>query len=158
MTETLATALEREHHEIDGGIEEYLAGSAAEGHPVTSLTRATAGLRRHIYLEEEFLFPPLRAAGMMMPIFVMLREHGELWRALDEIDRMLADGTAQTKVSNACHELLAMLDKHNAKEEPIIYSQADATLSAEASAALTVFLGAGRMPDGWVCHGAEVVN
>ena len=158
MAETLATALEREHREIDGGIEKYLAGASTDGHPVPALTRALAGLRRHIYLEEEFLFPPLRAAGMMMPIFVMLREHGELWRALDEVDRMLTDGTAQPELSNACLELLAMLDKHNSKEEPIIYSQADGTLSEEARGELAVFLADGRMPDGWVCHGAKVLR
>lgn len=153
--ETAAVALEREHREIDGGIEEYLAGATADGHPTSSLSRAMAGLRRHIYLEEEFLFPPLREAGMMMPIFVMLREHGELWSMLDELERMLATGTDIDAISNACHELLAKLDTHNAKEEPILYSQADATLSAEASGALSEFLASGRMPDGWVCHGAQ---
>ena len=165
--ETVAIALEREHREIDGGIEEYLAGAAAGGHSTSSLTRAMAGLRRHIYLEEEFLFPPLREAGMMMPIFVMLREHGELWSALDELERMLAahsdsdiNADVDTDVDtdalvNACRELLAKLDTHNAKEEPIIYSQADATLSADASSDLSDFLASGRMPDGWVCHGAR---
>jgi len=28
-----------------------------------------------------FLFPPLRDAGMVAPVFVMLREHGQMWRA-----------------------------------------------------------------------------
>ena len=48
------------------------------------------GLRRHIYLEEEFLFPPLRAAGMMAPLFVMVRQHGELWDAMRALDALLA--------------------------------------------------------------------
>lgn len=155
MTETLATALEREHREIDGGIEQYLVGADSGAQSPEPLTRALAGLRRHIYLEEEFLFPPLRAAGMMMPIFVMLREHGELWHALDGIDQMLANGTALAEVSSACRELLTMLDKHNAKEEPVIYAQADATLTIEATGELSAFLSSGQMPAGWLCHGAR---
>lgn len=155
MSETVASALEREHREIDGAIEQYLVGAGSGVQPTEPLTRALAGLRRHIYLEEEFLFPPLRAAGMMMPIFVMLREHGELWHALDDIDQMLTDFTAEAKISSACRELLLMLDKHNTKEEPVIYSQVDSTLTVEASGELSAFLASGEMPHGWVCHGAR---
>lgn len=48
------------------------------------------GLRRYIYLEEAFVFPPIRKAGMIMPIFVMTREHGELWRTTDFLADLLA--------------------------------------------------------------------
>ena len=149
---TLAQALEREHREIDGGIEEYAAsGDDADPAP---LMRAMAGLRRHIYLEEEFIFPPLKDAGMTMPVFVMLREHGELWNAMDALDAMLAADTASDALQNACRELLAKLDSHNSKEEPIIYPQADAVLSPEAGEQLHAFLESGRMPEGWRCANA----
>jgi iron-sulfur cluster repair protein YtfE (RIC family) len=121
---SLAQALEREHRDIDGGIEQY-AASGPDGDPAP-LLRAMEGLRRHIYLEEEFLFPPLKAAGMTMPVFVMLREHGELWDAMDALDAQLASDAAPVVMQSACRELLAMLDNHNSKEEPIIYPQADA--------------------------------
>ena len=55
--------------------------------PVTADTapvvRAMESLRRHIFLEEQLLFPPLREAGMIAPVLVMLREHGEIWQSLD---------------------------------------------------------------------------
>ena len=155
MTEgTLAQALEREHRQIDGGIEEYTkALNTGEGDPAP-LVRAMDGLRRHIYLEEEFLFPPLKEAGMMMPIFVMLREHGELWDAMDALDALLAGETASDALQNACRELLAKLDSHNSKEEPIIYPQADVVLEAGASERLHAFLDEGRMPEGWRCEKA----
>lgn len=150
MTEgTLAQALEREHRQIDGGIEEYTkALDAGDGDPAP-LLRAMDGLRRHIYLEEEFLFPPLKEAGMTMPIFVMLREHGELWDAMDALDALLAGDTASDALQNACRELLAKLDSHNSKEEPIIYPQADAKLDPDATARLHEFLDSGAMPEGW---------
>lgn len=149
--ETLGSALEREHREIDGGIESYTAALTAGTNDTEPLVRATEGLRRHIYLEEEFLFPPLREAGMTMPIFVMLREHGELWRTMDSLQALLGDDTAPETMLDACRELLALLDAHNSKEEPIIYTQADTVLDAEASTELLAFLDEGRMPEGWVC-------
>jgi regulator of cell morphogenesis and NO signaling len=63
----LGTALEHEHREIDAGIDAFRAAAAdgeSETEPdgaVSSLQRAIDALRRHIYLEEEFLFPAMQA-------------------------------------------------------------------------------------------------
>jgi iron-sulfur cluster repair protein YtfE (RIC family) len=150
---TLASALEQEHREIDRAIEAYLRSPDEGGRRVESLTQTMTALRRHIYLEEQFLFPPLRDAGFVAPIFVMLREHGELWDTMGSIDRELADDLAE--VPGRCKWLLAQLAKHNAKEEPILYPHADDVLGAPASAELVVFLESGRLPDGWTCAGAS---
>lgn len=149
--ETLSEALEREHREIDAGIESLTAGlgqATADAGPVRT---AMAALRRHIYLEEQFLFPPLRAAGMLGPILVMLKEHGELWRDLDALDQQLDTDAALDDIAASCRELLAKLDRHNAKEEPIVYPQADQTLGAAATAELHDFIASGQLPEGWVC-------
>ena len=61
-SETLGAALEREHREIDGGIEAFIEGLPEGKDQTEPLLRSVNGLRRHIYLEEEFLFPPLREA------------------------------------------------------------------------------------------------
>src|SRR5690554_5908558 len=76
---SLAAALEREHREIDDGLEIFSAGGEGTDERREALERAIRALRRHIYLEEEFLFPPLREAGLVAPIFVMLREHAQIW-------------------------------------------------------------------------------
>ena len=52
-------------------------------------------------------------------------------------------------------ELAAQLERHNTKEEPILYPQADLVLSAAATVELREFLASGRMPDGWVCQRAQ---
>ena len=151
----LSAALEREHHDIDGGIEAYAAAVAAGTSDPAPLERAMAALRRHIYLEEEFIFPPLKDAGMMMPIFVMLREHGAIWDAMDGLDALLAsDADTETRM-NACRELLARLESHNMKEEPVIYPQADALLDDDTTERLRAFLATGAMPDGWRCEKAS---
>lgn len=153
--DTLGAALEREHREIDLAIDAFLTGGGEGGARIESLRQALAALRRHIYLEEEFLFPPMRDAGFVAPIFVMLREHGELWQTMEAIERELAGEAAEALLPGQCKWLLAQLDKHNAKEEPILYPHADSVLGAPASEELVAFLERGRMPDGWVCAHAH---
>ncbi len=152
---TLSDALEREHRDIDGGIEEYTTELDHGNTDPAPLVRAMNGLRRHIYLEEEFLFPPLKAAGLTMPIFVMVREHGELWDAMDTLDGLLESDTGAESLQNACREILSKLNSHNAKEEPVIYPQADAKLDPDAAAKLHEFLHHCSMPDGWRCEKAS---
>lgn len=152
--ETLAGALEREHHEIDAGIGEFVAGLESGNVATEPMTRAMTGLRRHIYLEEEFLFPPMRSGGLMAAIFVMVREHGQMWRLMDALDRQLTDGSDPAAVLDTCQQLIGELTAHNPKEEQIIYPQADGALNGAASEELKAFLGSGAMPDGWVCKGA----
>lgn len=150
MDKNPSTALEHEHHEIEAGIRAFLEGLSLGETRMQELTRAVDALRRHIYLEEEFLFPPLQAAGMIPPVLVMLREHGEIWRTLDAI-QILDPGADQEGARERYGELLAQLDIHNAKEEPIIYPQGDAVLTDEAKRDLRAFIDSGRMPQGWVC-------
>jgi iron-sulfur cluster repair protein YtfE (RIC family) len=152
-TETLAQALEREHREIDAGIEAFTAGgqdAAAAAEPMLAAIRA---LRRHIYLEEEFLFPPLRGAGMMMPVFVMVREHAEMWRLLDELEPRLAAGASPGGLAEACTQLVSLLQAHNPKEEQILYPPAEQTLGAQATGELRQFMRTGALPDGWTAEG-----
>ncbi len=143
--ESLAMALEREHHEIDA---EIAAFTAAPGNP-QPLMRAIRALRRHIYLEEEILFPLLCEAepGLAAPVFVMLREHAEIWAALDALEREPAPGTAPVAV----RQLTVRLLHHNHKEENVLYPRADDALPAAAAGRLRAFLGSGELPEGWVC-------
>ena len=155
MNGILAKALELEHREIDAGIAAFTSRRAADQVEPHPLTEAIAALRRHIYLEEEFLFPPLRQAGMMPPVFVMLREHGEMWKVLDALEAALGEDPGAEAVLALCDDLVPRLEAHNAKEEAILYAQADAVLSDEAGAYLQAFLSSGAMPEDWVCERAR---
>ena len=150
MIETLTAALEREHHEIDAGIASFLEGLDRDEVRADALGAAVAALRRHIFLEEEFLFPPLRAAGLLPPVLVMLREHGAIWRTLDALES-IDPATSREDARERGEELLALLAAHNAKEEPIPYPQGDLVLADEAKRELHSFIESGEMPDGWVC-------
>ncbi len=147
QTGSLATALEHEHREIDDGIAAFTA-SPGDRQP---LARAIRALRRHIYLEEEFLFPLLCEAepGLAAPVFVMLREHAQIWTTLDSLERELDAGPA------LCRQLTVQLLHHNLKEEKILYPRADDALPAAAAGRLRAFLGSGDLPAGWVCTKAR---
>jgi iron-sulfur cluster repair protein YtfE (RIC family) len=153
--EVLSVVLEREHHEIDSGIAAFIEKLDGGGVQPELLSVALEALRRHIYLEETILFPPIREAGMTMPIFVMMREHGELWRTMDVLADLLVDRTDNEQLRDACRRLLGQLEQHNSKEEPIIYPHADTDLPAAVRAELARFIEAGRIPDGWVCQQAD---
>lgn len=157
-TETLAAALEREHHEIDRGIEAFLAARAEGRVEIEPLESAAEALRRHIFLEEEHLFPPLRDAGLVAPIFVMLREHGEIWDTLDLLEAQLRSDPAGEASAPTCSLLLVQLERHNSKEEAIVYPQADEAAGAPGGAGLRAFLESGRLPGGWVCAEAQSRN
>lgn len=151
---TLIDALEAEHRVIDEGIELFAKAVADGTADLATLQRTFGLLRRHIYAEEEFLFPPLKEAGLVMPILVMLREHGEMWKRMQAIEESAGRGEDPDGDAAACRKLLGLLEQHNMKEEPIIYPQADVTLSPELSDQIEDFLKAGEMPEGWVCEQA----
>lgn len=154
MTGTLADALTKEHTDIDAGIEAFTATRSSGAPDTDGMRSAIAAQRRHIYLEEAILFPPLKKAGMFAPVMVMLMEHGKMWRVMDTLEPLLADGAADPRVPALCQELIDLLASHNPKEEQILYAQADAVLQFPADAHLREFLASGEMPDEWVCEKA----
>ena len=148
---SLAAALEHEHQEIDAGIAAFTVASPDAGPGRRALTGAIRALRRHIYLEEEFLFPLLCGAepALAAPVLVMLREHALLWRTLDSLAQELAAGTGGEQA--LCRQLTAQLLHHNLKEEKVLYPRADDVVTGLAATRLREFLASGDLPEDWVC-------
>jgi iron-sulfur cluster repair protein YtfE (RIC family) len=150
-------ALEHEHREVDQAIEYFISHGVAGA---ARLRAALAALRRHIYLEEESLFPMLQDPAIRMPLFVMASEHRELWRTMDALEAALADGLSLEDLGALGRTLLAQLDRHNSKEEPIIYAQAQAVLTEDESASLAELIETAQLPAGWapVAGGVTAFN
>lgn len=149
-----SAVLEREHHEVDAGLEGFLTGLIGGRVDAEALNAALADLRRHIYLEERILFPPIRHAGMEMPIAVMMTEHGEIWRTMDALAGLVAGGDTE-RMGALCRLLLDQLAVHNSKEEQVIYRAADTALEPDQAAELMDFIETGLMPDCWECREAR---
>lgn len=152
IEESLRDALERDHRDVDNAVEGYADGTVSGARAQLGLKRAVEELRRHIYAEEELLFPPLRQAGMTGPILVMLREHGQMWPILDTLDRELREDAGEDVLRTACRQLLILLQQHNPKEEQILYPQVDHVLGADERIAVREFLDAGQVPADWTCQ------
>ncbi|HEU4360809.1 MAG TPA: hemerythrin domain-containing protein [Mycobacterium sp.] len=152
--EALSAALEREHQEVDAGIAAFLASVDAGTADADGLHTTLEALRRHIYLEERILFPPIRHGGMVMALAVMMQEHGEIWHTMDALADLVAAGGDSDRIRETGRQLLTQLEAHNDKEEPVIYPAADTGLQPEKSAELADFISTGLMPDSWVCREA----
>lgn len=151
MTETAGQVLEHDHHRIDERFADFARSLAGAVPDTAAFTEAADALRHHIYVEEEHHFPVLRAAGMMAPVLVMLREHGEMWDLLDTIADALAAGDTDT--ARASWPTLAeTIEQHNAKEERILYPAGDNALADDVAAEVISTLTTGTAPDGWVCE------
>lgn len=147
----VAVSLTTEHREIDKAIEAFVADVEAGTISTDGIRAALDVLRRHIWLEEEILFPPIRDKGLAMPIHVMLMEHGELWGLMETLQRQ-ADDEDDDGILGACSQLLTLLDRHNMKEEPVIYGRIPQDLSDEQLDALAEGLTPESvMPTGWTC-------
>ena len=159
-TTSLQEALTREHHEVDAAVEAFVEDQAHGRVDPSGVRQALLALRRHIYLEEEVVFPPIQRAGLVMPVLVMLREHGELWRTMGRLEGLLdspggseESGGTQDLLAT-CQDLLAQLERHNSKEEPVVYPHVDSDLSADEQTALAELLESGTTPPGWTCQHA----
>lgn len=152
IEESMRDALERDHRDVDSAVERYANGTATGTQAQLGLKRAVEELRRHIYAEEELLFPPLRQAGMTGPILVMLREHGQMWPILDTLDRELRDDASEDVLRTECRQLFILLKHHNPKEEQILYPQADQVLGVDEGIAVREFLDTGQVPADWTCQ------
>lgn len=159
---SLAQALIDEHHAIDAGIDAFVSQAGGSGSVrdwAKPLVDAMTALRRHIYLEEEIVFPRIRTGALQMAVMVMLREHGEIWRQMDELEAKLARPDAdeepvRSELIAGCNKMLELLEQHNLKEEPVIYPHVDADLDWVAQAQLRELLAEGVLPEGWVCERA----
>jgi regulator of cell morphogenesis and NO signaling len=98
----------------------------------------SSGLRRHIAVEEEILFPLFEErAGLFPgsgPTDVMRTEHREIVRLLGEILRTIGDPAKLPDQARAAfHEIL---EEHHRKEEGMLYPALDQVVTPEEGDAL----------------------
>lgn len=152
--EVISAALMRRHREIGAAIESFIEKLDGGSMRPDLLAATLEALRGHIYLEEVFLFPPIRETGIATPIFAMVREHGELWETMETLTQLLTDPEDSPRLEATCEQLLDQLHKHSFNEEPVIYLHTNYELPAATRAELTRFVATGRVPEGWVCQEA----
>lgn len=140
--------LEHDHHAIDAEFARFREGLERGEWLREPFERAAEALRHHIFVEEEALFPILRVGGLVAPVFVMLREHAEIWQALDAIEA--AAGVDSTRGLSAMATMISVLGPHNSKEEQILYPASGQVLNADDTEGVRLAFEQGKRPGGWV--------
>ncbi|HEU0195968.1 MAG TPA: hemerythrin domain-containing protein [Nevskiaceae bacterium] len=138
-----------QHRQIDVGIKGIIDGSGAP----EALSDSLVLLRTHLYLEETVLFPPLAANGLQMPLFVMKREHGQMWPLIENLEA--AGAGSRDALISGCRDLLQLLQVHDPKEEMIVYAAADRLAAQRGDGSLTQALQVAHRPAEWVCEMAS---
>ncbi|TAN04964.1 MAG: hemerythrin domain-containing protein [Rhodanobacteraceae bacterium] len=148
MAETpCSQLLANQHHQIDAGVK----GIAEGGSDLPALARSLALLRLHVYVEEAILFPPLVKSGLTMPVFVMKREHGQMWPLLESLAAASAKAAAEGTMREDGRKLYQLLQMHNPKEESIVYTALDRLQAQPAEPSFATAIQAAQLPEGWRC-------
>jgi regulator of cell morphogenesis and NO signaling len=144
---TISAYLGADHHRLTRYWEEFLEAVKAcglsyetlftteKGHRVAAVQRLSQfifGLRRHIRMEEDLLFPLFEdRSGMPTgtgPTAVMRAEHREIEAILMAVEKLLDAGDCATLIQTIEGQPVhpsALFQSHDAKEERVLYPMAD---------------------------------
>lgn len=130
---TITEYLQTDHKRLDvifnAVLEAVKTGQWTEA--ASSWAEFSLGLKRHIKIEEELLFPAFEEKTGMTdagPTFVMKMEHTDIKELIDKITAAAA-GKDSEGISNATYTLANILADHNMKEEHILYPESDSFLT-----------------------------
>ena len=151
MGATTGHRLEQDHHRIDAGFARFAESLTGPALDRAAYDDAARALRHHIYVEETLHFPLLRAAGLLAPVLVLLREHGEIWDLL-EAGTAALDERDHDAARMLWPRLATVLEQHNAKEERILYPAGDQRLSPADADRILDALATAETPPGWTCE------
>lgn len=144
---TISSFLGADHHRLMGYWEEFLEAvkgcglsyetlfTREEGHrasAVDQLSHFVFGLRRHIRMEEDRLFPLFedrsRIPAGSGPTAVMRAEHQQIEAILGSVEKLLGAGDCATVIQTIEGQPVhptALFHSHDAKEESVLYPMAD---------------------------------
>ena len=89
------------------------------------------GMRRHLAMEEEVLFPAFESAARMGgggPTAVMRMEHKQMLGLLEQIGAAMESGNTELAMDTG-DTLLMLIQQHNIKEEGMLYPMAENVLA-----------------------------
>lgn len=130
---TITDYLQTDHRRLDRLYDRFQEDSR-EGRwedAARGIREFSLGLKRHIGIEEEILFPVFEEKTGMVdagPTHVMRMEHTEIKDLLDKLVAA-ADAKNGEDVKENAYHLTNYLADHNMKEEHILYPESDSFLS-----------------------------
>lgn len=149
MPMTHQDLLTDQHRRMELGIAGLVDGSGSRA----ELTDGVYLLRRHIYVEEAFLFPVIEQdAGRLMALARMRYEHGDMWPHIESAIDLLAAKADLDDLLPASEAMLRLLRAHDPKEEEAIYTAADRYHAGDGHPPLADLFATNEIPAGWKCR------
>lgn len=125
--QSISKFMEQDHDRLDDLYNQFKELKASDQNKANEIfSEFKSDLQKHIFWEEEILFPLFEYKTGMHdtgPTAVMRIEHKEIKNYLNEIFTNLNNGNTQTK--DLENELFEVLYAHNLKEENILYPMID---------------------------------
>lgn len=150
-----SSILEADHQRMDTGFDTFITLARTGTVDRGAVLPAIEAMRRHLWVEEEYFFPPLREAGVHGPVLIALRDHGELWGLLDELERLLGLRKPDPELlATVTMAIVQISGHHNEKEEQILFATADRFLDPSIHRKIAEGLDKER-PAGWVSEMAR---
>jgi len=120
------------HRDCDGGWADIETAADAGDDPAVRAgwQRFERGLRRHLAMEEQLLFPAVEAATGMVdagPTRVMRMEHEQMRAVLEQMAAAMARGDREELLDQG-DTLHILIQQHNVKEEGVLYPMAERAL------------------------------
>lgn len=138
-------SLERDHDQEHGKLVEARISMSRGEFDKNSFLEFVNNIRRHIYIEEEIIFPDLVVldSNLKGPISGLEMEHASLWMLMDRILAETDSGTIR-KSPKYLEEIERILAVHNAVESTNIYPKIKDERIPDLEQA--------TLPEGWICR------
>ncbi|GGM78826.1 hypothetical protein GCM10007108_16230 [Thermogymnomonas acidicola] len=133
----------RDHEEANRLLRDLLRAIDGGEIDIDLFERISVGLRRHIYAEEEDMFPRALQArpDLSAKVSGLEMEHASIWMLLDRVEGEIRRNEV-VKAPKYVQEIYDILQAHNVQEEKDVYPVAGTDPP----------LASFRVPDGWVCR------
>ena len=138
-------SLERDHDQEHGKLVEARISMSRGEFDKNSFLEFVNNIRRHIYIEEEIIFPDLVVldSNLKGPVSGLEMEHASLWMLMDRILAETDSGTVR-KSPKYLEEIERILAVHNAVESTNIYPKIKDERIPDLEQA--------TLPEGWICR------
>jgi hemerythrin-like domain-containing protein len=130
--EGLSELLTRDHRRCDSfWVDVDVAAQKGDREDIAGAwNRFETGLRRHLQMEEEIVFPAFESQTGITegPTSVMRSEHQQMRGLLDQMGASLGAGDSE-ELLDLGDTLLLLIQQHNLKEEQMLYPMAERALT-----------------------------
>ncbi len=148
MSRSNQELLAAQHRVMELGISGLVDGSGSR----QELSEAVYLLRRHIYVEEAFLFPVIdQDQGRWMALAQMQSDHGAMWPHIESAITLLQANALLDNLVPAAQAMLKLLEGHDSREELAIYSVGDRYVTDANHPPLETLFATTEIPPGWRC-------